>query len=58
MTIIVLNYETSEVDILKIEPLNPGWQVEDIEEILVEKGYSLSNIDWMCCTEELKINIK
>ena len=50
MKITILNFEVAEVDTLELpaelQILDP--QIEVLEGFLIGKGYSLSNIEWMC----------
>ena len=50
MKITILKFEVAEVDTIELpaelQILDP--QIEVLEGFLIGKGYSLSNIEWMC----------
>lgn len=57
MDIVILNYPTGEVDVLK--NVNPDFVgtffADDVEMYLADKGYNVDEIHYMC-TDELVIN--
>ena len=48
MKITILNFEVAEVDTIELPAELHGAQIEVLEGFIIGKGYSLSNIEWMC----------